>query len=162
MGLGDYMSSQAEVEYTESERNREKWEMENNMGQTTRARPDTQMAMQAGRQAQVGLGDGRICMEEYPCRLEVSGNGRIFQWLTHVDCCVLSSACICALLSEGEIQEMIDREHNTKHSFLRTLKAGRSGSHFTEQALTIVAFSVPLSSCLPSSFFRSVYFEGRE
>jgi len=31
MGMGDYMSSQAELDYTESERKREQWEMDNNM-----------------------------------------------------------------------------------------------------------------------------------
>lgn len=33
MGLGDYMSSQAEIDYTASEREREQWEMDQNMSQ---------------------------------------------------------------------------------------------------------------------------------
>lgn len=33
MGLGDYMSSQAEIDYTASEREREQWEMDQNMSE---------------------------------------------------------------------------------------------------------------------------------
>ncbi len=35
MGMGDFLSSQAEIDYTASERKREAWEMEVNMSQTT-------------------------------------------------------------------------------------------------------------------------------
>ena len=56
MGLGDYMSSQAEVEYTESERKREKWEMDNNMSQTRRQQQqrgrDTRMQIRGSTETQ--------------------------------------------------------------------------------------------------------------
>lgn len=62
MGLGDYMSSQAEVEYTESERKREKWEMDNNMSQSTAATAAAQRHAHANqRMQQTARCSGSIC-----------------------------------------------------------------------------------------------------
>jgi len=51
MGMGDYLSSEAEIDYTASERKREAWEMEVNMSQDYK---QARNSGHAGRKASVG------------------------------------------------------------------------------------------------------------